>query len=189
MGTSVVETVQAPPASGAAERALDSLEAVHAPGPRWRDARYLWLKTVPPIQRGKVGEDLFKQLCRDADVTVGPGRGGGQADCSADGLAVEVKLSTLYDRRDGGTSHYQWLQLRPSSDFDVAALIAVDPDQVRVWVVDKATALSHAQGQHTGKQAQETQKLTVHEDAIPDWLGPDVSGDPAALKARLEQFT
>lgn len=177
-----------PPRDGAAEQALDALEAHYAPGPRWRDARFLWLKTVPAVHRGRVGEALFSRLFEQAGIEVGPGTAGGHADRRAAGLDVEVKLSTLYDLRDGGLSYYKWMQLRPSSTFDVVAFLAVDPGRVRMWLVDKDTAIAHAKGQHTGKDAVETRELTVGEDDVPAWMGPDVAGDAAALLSRLVEL-
>lgn len=167
---------------------LDGLAEHYAPGPRWQNARYLWMKTVPPSNRGKVGEQLFARLVADAGAEVAGGGGRGAYDRLVDGVRVEVKLSTLYDLRQQPAdepSYYQWLQLRPGAAFDVVAFLAVDPDRVRVWVTDHHTALTHARGHHGGADATDTAKLAVNEDAIPAWFGPELSGDPAALRARV----
>lgn len=51
--------------------------------------------------------------------------------------------------------------------------VGVEPDKVRLWVLDKATALELASGQHTGNGATETRWL-----CWPAGDAPSETGSP-----------
>lgn len=171
--------------------AADVLDAMHdryALSARWAHARFAWAKRLLPAQKGRIGEKLLAAYAEQGGVGVSHRTDPGH-DVRLDDVAVEVKFSTEYDCADPADVGYKWLQLRPDDDYDVVALIGVEPDQVHVWLVDKSTALRHAHGQHGGKAATETKSVEVLSADLPGWLGPDVADDPAAFAGRLEELT
>jgi hypothetical protein len=169
------------------DAALDALRDRHRLGVRWHASRYAWLKQLLPAQKGRVGEQLFRRYAAYAGCDVGPRRG--TNDCTVNGRGVEVKLATLHDTSPDGDDIVQWLQLRPESNFDVAALLAVCPDHTHLWVVDRDVVLGVAVGQHGGRNATETRQVTVDPHRPPDWLGPDLAGDPSGLAERFAPAT
>lgn len=177
-----------PTSAFGASAELDALEEDFTLSERWRGSRFVWVKTARPQDKGRVGERLFDRLCAAAGVAV-DGRNGKGHDRRVGGVKVEVKLSTLYDTANPDDAYYQWLQLRPADDYDLVVLIGVDPDALHVWVVDKASVLTHAVGQHGGKDATETRKLALAHDARPAWLGPDLAADAAGFAAALSAGT
>ena len=103
------------------------------------------------------------------------------ADLVVDGVRVEVKLSCEWAN---GTFRFQ--QLR-DQEWDVLVAVGVQPDQVKLWVLDKATALELATGQHTGSGAAETSWLCWPAAAAPAETG-SVTGDQKVAAKRFAQL-
>jgi hypothetical protein len=154
-------------------------------GPRWIGSRNAWVKRLPPYQKGHVGEDFFERICNEADLVVTGGHTAGH-DIHIEGSPIEVKFGTLHDNDPTGDDIVEWLQIRPSSDFTHAALLCACPDHMHVWYVDRDPLLAHATGQHTGKAATETLKLSIDPHAPPAWLGTDFASIPLDFAARVK---
>lgn len=167
---------------------LAGMEEQYALSPRWAHSPFAWVKRILPAQKGRVGERLFGDLARAADLTV-IGRDSTEHDCRVNGHRVEVKLSTSYDTADPALATVKWLQLRPQHDYAIVALLAICPTHVHLWLVSKKTALRHSTGQHGGQDAVETRQVEVDPDNPPRWLGPDVANDAEKLHRRFEQLT
>ena len=163
---------------------LDRLEAAHQLTPRWAGSRFAWVKTLLPAHKGKLGEQLFDQLCEAGGVAL-VGENGPGHDRRTAGHKVEIKLSTLYATADPDDAGYKWLQLRPEDDYDLVVLIGIEPDRVHVWAVDKTAALVHSRGQHGGKDAAETRMIELGEHDRPAWLGADLADDPGRFAAAV----
>jgi hypothetical protein len=85
-------------------------------------------------------------------------------DCILGGIRTEVKFSTLWS--GGG---YTFQQIR-DQNYEVAALLGLQPQVVQLWVVPKAELWERANGQHTGAEATDTKWLSFQAQDPPAWL-------------------
>ncbi len=173
------------PSRPAADR-LQRLACRYVDHAEWQASPFAWMRRVRPIDKGRVGEQLVADTLRDAGADV-TGRTSPWHDLRSDGHAVEVKLSMLTIGQDGSRT-LQWLQLRPGTDFDALVLVAIHPGQVAIHCAAEADVLPHTRGQHGGRTAKETRKVTVDATRpLPDWLGPNLADDPAGLRAAIRR--
>lgn len=141
------------PTPSAPETILAGLEPATVVDRAWASSRWAWIRSLPPASKGAVGVRLAREWLA-VNGAVCTASVNSDADLVADGVRVEVKLSC---RWADGTFRFQ--QLR-DQDWDVLVAIGVEPDRVRIWVLEKSVALSLAVGQHTGAGAMETRWLT-----------------------------
>jgi hypothetical protein len=174
--------------SARSNEVFDQLRTSYEVGPRWSGSRNEWVKRLQPYQKGRIGEEFFDLLCKEAKLTVTGGHTSGH-DTHIEGAPIEVKFGTLHDNDPAADDIVEWLQIRPSGDFTHAALICVCPDHIHLWYVPRDTLLSHAVGQHTGKDATETMKLSIDPHTAPEWLGADLGSSPSALNKALKPAT
>jgi hypothetical protein len=87
-------------------------------------------------------------------------------DCRLNDVPVEVKFSTLWA---GGDFVFQ--QIRDQS-YEVVALLGIEPQAVRLWMVPKRELWARAPGQHTGANALDTRWLRFEAADPPQWLEP-----------------
>ncbi len=142
----------------------------------WAGSTWEWVKNQPPRRRGKIGERLVCAAARTVGLTVGSGGAG--ADCRLGPLLVEVKLSTRW--QDG---KFVFQQLR-DQNYGCVALVGVEPERLRIWVVPKDVLWNLAEGQHTGADAVETRWWGFHADCPPTWLA-SYGGDFETARALL----
>jgi len=138
------------------------------------------VKQFKPRRTGKLGEDYVKRFFARLGATVSPPTNNGH-DLIIDGVRVEVKTSTMWQ----GTEAFRFSQLRPHADLEAFALLAVAPDRERLWLVRRQQLLDAANGQHTGKNAQETRWIQVTDTAPPRWFGRDLVRHPGGAQRRL----
>jgi len=163
-----------PPASIALiDDMFAAMETSYDLGPRWADSPNSWAKRLLPAQKGRIGEAFFKQICKAANVPTSP-RTNSSHDIRCADKPVEVKFGTLHDNAEAAGDVVEWLQIRPSGDFENLALICTCPDHHHLWFVPRDVVLAHALGQHTGKAATETKKLTIDPHNPPSWMGVDI---------------
>ena len=112
-------------------------------------------------------------------LPVGPPRDSGH-DCVIAGVRVEVKFSTLW-----GNGGFVFQQIRDQS-YEVAALLGIEPQSVRLWVVPKDVLWAEATGQHTGAAATDTKWLRFPASRPPAWLRP-YGGTLPEARAALEE--
>lgn len=167
---------------------FDQLRTSYEIGPRWNGSRNEWVKRLQPYQKGRIGEEFFDLLCQEAKLTVTGGHTSGH-DAHIEGSPIEVKFGTLHDNDPAADDIVEWLQIRPSGDFSHAALICVCPDHIHLWYTPRDVLLEHAVGQHTGKDATETMKLSIDPHAAPLWLGSDLGSSPRKLRKALKPST
>lgn len=172
--------------SGRTNEVFDELKTSYEIGPRWKGSRNEWVKRLQPYQKGRIGEEFFDLLCQEAKLTVTGGHTSGH-DAHIEGAPIEVKFGTLHDNDPAGEDIVEWLQIRPSGDFTHAALICVCPDHIHLWYAPRDVLLKNSIGQHTGKDATETMKLTIDPHDAPLWLGDDLGSSPRKLNKALKQ--
>lgn len=160
--------------------------------PRWVGSPYAWVRELSPSQKGRLGEEMVRRLCRAAGCEVRAGSNPGHDLVVTGGdwsVRVEVKFSTLNDIA-AGEPYFQWLQLRPADDFEVVALVALAPRRMRCFLLGRNEVLSRAVGHHGGGGATETRKLVVPAAEIDQaWLGPDICTETESLPSRLREVS
>jgi hypothetical protein len=160
-----------------ATASLAALEGAYGLSARWRDGSFAWFKQLGPGRKGALGETLVRDILTAAgqDVT---GRTNSGHDLAVNGVPVEVKLATELDFEGVDQRGFIWQQLRPAADWALVALVGVEPDRARIWLVERDVILAHAIGQHSGAGATETRMVTVRTNDLPAWLGDDLATAP-----------
>jgi hypothetical protein len=75
-----------------------------------------------------------------------------------------VKLSLVWD--DG---RFVFQQIK-DQNYDVVALLGLEPKSARLWIVPKAVLWKHADWQHTGKAGHDTKWFHFQTTKPPTWL-------------------
>lgn len=150
--------------------------ASDAPNP-WEASPFGWITKEPSRRRGMIGERLIRAWATECGFVVGRASNAGH-DLTIEGLKVEVKFSTLW-----ASGVFKFQQLR-DQDYEVAALLGLEPQDVRVWLPEKDLLMEHvlynpAAGQHTGRDAGDTFWISFRAENPPAWL--------AATGGRMEQ--
>jgi hypothetical protein len=146
----------------------------------WEASPFAWIKREPSRRVGAIGEGLVKAWARHEGISVEPATDAGH-DCRLGGVATEVKFST---RWAGGDFVFQ--QIRDQS-YQVVALLGIEPQAVRLWVVPKNELWSQSSGQHTGANAQDTKWLRFPAADPPPWLAA-YGGTLDAARRSLEEI-
>jgi hypothetical protein len=145
----------------------------------WEASPFAWVKPRAPATKGKIGAAFITGWAASIGIRVTPPTTVGH-DCVLDGVRVEAKTSLLWE---GGGFLFQ--QIR-DQDFEVAALLGLEPTSVRLWIVPKDELWERLPGQHTGASGQDTKWLRFQATNPPAWLEP-FGGTLAAARASLEQ--
>ena len=145
----------------------------------WEASPFAWIKKEPSRRVGAIGEALVRAWARHEGISVSPAVDSGH-DCVLDGIRVEVKFSTLWASGD-----LVFQQIRDQS-YQVAALLGIEPQSARLWVVQKHVIWEQASGQHTGAAAVDTKWLRFRATSPPEWLAP-CGGTLAEGRAALEE--
>jgi hypothetical protein len=146
----------------------------------WEASPFAWIKREPSRRVGAIGEGLVKAWARHEGIEVAAPTDTGH-DCRLNGVPVEIKFSTLWA---GGGFVFQ--QIRDQT-YQVAALLGIEPQAVRLWMVPKGDLWVRAAGQHTGANAQDTKWLRFPAAAPPDWL-TRFGGSLAGARRSLEEI-
>lgn len=145
----------------------------------WEASPFGWIRREPSRRKGAIGEVLVKDWAASEGMRVEQATDTGH-DCRLDGVRVEVKFSLLW-----GGGEFVFQQIR-DQNYDVACLLGLEPQRVRLWAVPKSELWERATGQHTGAAAQDTKWLRFPAASPPGWLEPYGGVLPAARNA-LEQ--
>jgi hypothetical protein len=130
----------------------------------WEQSQIGWIRQVSSaLKRGKIGEELVTAWARSEGVSV-TGRSHRGHDVVLGGLKVEVKTSLKWNN-----DRFVFLGLR-DFDYDAVALLGLEPDNVRLWVVPKALLWRHARQQLRSAGSLDTKWLAFHADDPPSWL-------------------
>ena len=145
-------------------------EYVKADG-AWAGSPFAWIKAQPsPSRRGKIGERLVAQWCRQHGFRVGS-VSDKEADMTVHGHRVEVKFSTLWT--DDPT--YTFQQIR-DQDYAFLICLGVSPRNAHCWIIPKKVLCNHVIGhtpQHTGKHGTDTFWIPQLNPEEPrEWLEP-----------------
>lgn len=155
-----------------AEMILDDLRDELTGLDPYDGTKFAWIRSLSSRTKGSLGErfasmffDAMGCSVQRAPTTV--------YDRIIDGARIEVKASTVWR----GTNQLKFSQIRPGDgEYDAFVFIAFTPEGVHVWLVDRETVWSHAEGQHRGKgRATDTRWLDVHLDDLPTWFGTDLT--------------
>jgi len=109
---------------------LDDLQ-ITVDDPLWVSAKNAWIRALAPTHVGKIGESLALKILggkRTLNNTIG-------YDIDVDGKRVEVKLSTVVN--NDGRPILIWRQIRPSDPYTHLCLIAVYPNNGRMFLVPR----------------------------------------------------
>ena len=145
----------------------------------WEASPFGWIRREPSRRKGAIGETLVKDWAAQEGLTVRPPTDTGH-DCRLDGLLVEVKFSLLW-----GGGEFVFQQIR-DQNYQVACLLGLEPQRVRLWAVPKDVLWAHATGQHTGAAAQDTKWLRFTAAKPPEWLR-EFGGSLTSAREALEK--
>lgn len=145
----------------------------------WEASPFAWIKKEPSRRVGAIGEALVRAWAGHEGLSVAAANDSGH-DCVLSGVRVEVKFSTLWA---GGDFVFQ--QIRDQS-YEVAALLGIEPQSVRLWFVPKDILWEEGSGQHTGAAALDTKWLRFRATHPPSWLG-QYGGTLAEARSALEE--
>lgn len=145
----------------------------------WDTSPFRWMRRRSSRQKGAIGKAIVKDWATHEGIRVQAATGPGH-DFQLNGVLVTVKFSMLWS-----SGQLVFEQLR-DQDYDVACLLGVEPQRVRLWAVPKDIIWKHAPGQHTGAAAQETRWVRFRADTPSDWL-QSYGGTLNEAKAALEQ--
>lgn len=138
---------------------------------QWSGSPFEWLKIgLPAPTRGKAAEVLVERWLSSEGFEVGAAKGT-DADLVVNGVRVEVKSSTLWDK---GT--YRFQQVR-NQNYEMVICIGFSPSEAHCWVLSKKLAYGQSSPQHGGaKGGSGVRWIDVDPKAPPSWLSPRYGG-------------
>jgi hypothetical protein len=132
----------------------------------WELSQIGWIRQVSSaLKRGKIGEELVTAWAHSEGLTVA-GRSHRGHDCRVDGLKLEVKTSLRWNN-----DRFVFFGLR-DFDYDAVALLGLEPDNVRLWIVPKLLIWRRAREQLRSAGALNSKWLAFDADEPPSWLAP-----------------
>jgi hypothetical protein len=130
----------------------------------WELSQVGWIRQVSSaLKRGKIGEELVTAWARSEGSSVDARSHRGH-DCRIDGLKLEVKTSLRWN-----SDRFVFFGLR-DFDYDAVALLGLEPDNARLWIVPKAVLWHHAREQARGAEALGSRWVSFFADGPPAWL-------------------
>jgi hypothetical protein len=145
----------------------------------WERSPFYWFSAAASGRKGAVGKKLVRLWAEREGMQVASKVGRGH-DFQIDGLRVAVRVSLVW--ADGG---FAFEQIRDQS-VDVMSLLALEPQNARLWIVPKEVLRQSIGGQHTGAAGRETKWLKFQAAEPPPWLQAYGGTLPRARQA-LEQ--
>ncbi len=133
----------------------------------WKNSRNEWIRHLAPSRIGKVGEMLAKQVLGGS---ITPNNSVGY-DLTVGGMRIEVKLSSVV--MNDGALILIWRQIRPSDPYTHLCLIAVYPDDVRMFLLHRDEVPSDVLIRSHGGAKGGIDLFQIHTrkvDNLPDWL-------------------
>lgn len=124
----------------------------------WKDSAYDWIRTSPPGKRFKVGTTLLDAWAVEAGIPVAP-RTEKTYTRKYAGMKVSLKFSTRWK------DHVYVFQGITDSGYDILALMAIDPDDVKLWFVELSQIVSNVPPGANGQRW-----LSFKTDEVPEWL-------------------
>jgi len=129
----------------------------------WADSPFHWISAAQSGRKGAVGKKLVRRWAEQEGLHVAGKSGRGHAFRAGE-VRVAVKLSLVW--ADG---LFVFEQIRDES-YDVMALLALEPQKARLWVVPKEVLWGHADWQHKGAAGRDTKWLHVPSARPQTWL-------------------
>ena len=136
----------------------------------WEGSPFVWIKTRPSSQKGKIAEQLVAKWCVGHGLSVrqSPDR---EADRIIENVRVEIKSSTLWE-----SGIYKFQQLR-DQNYDLALCVGLSPFDAHCWILPKDEIMRRWQSgdedirsQHSGSLGEDTAWLSVDPAQPPGWL-------------------
>jgi hypothetical protein len=146
---------------------------------QWESSPFHWMRSESSRRKGAIGEAYVREWAEHEGMLVERALNSDH-DCRLDGVTVEVKLSMRWE------SGVFWFEQIRDQDYEVAGLLGLEPERVRLWMVPKDILRRHSAGQHGGSAARDTRALRFKADAPPSWLEA-YGGTLAKAKAALKQ--
>lgn len=145
-------------------KALDALQPTAKLESPWVGARYEWFKALPSTDAGNVGEQIALEVLGGKTV----GRSSGYDVLSANNRRTEVKLC----RRSFTKSNvWSWKQIRRDDDYDDLCLIAVEPNDCRMFVIPRECIPPAALSNNHGRQGDGSlSQIAWPKDPLPEWI-------------------
>lgn len=159
----------------------DLSEAVHeeypdpvsTPDP-WARSPFRWFANESSPRKGAIGKKLVRQWAEHEGMHVG--KSGHGSDFRIDGLRIAVKTGLVW-----AGQVFVFEQIREQG-YEAAALLGLEPERARLWVVPREVLWDQADWQH----GHANKWLHVPPEEPPSWLSAYGGTLPQARQA-LEQ--
>lgn len=138
-------------------------------GDPWAGSPFAWIRTCPPRQVGKTGEQLVAGWCAARGLDVTSSRDS-QADRVIAGRRVDIKFSTLWK-----SGVYKFQHIRDQDD-EFALCLGISLFDAHGWVIPRDVLRQRVIGhtpQHAGQRGADTFWLSVEAASPPEWLAED----------------
>lgn len=126
----------------------------------WATSPFVWLRTVPPIARGRAGQAFVSALLAANGYAVQPAALP-QSLLMSDGRVVKVKMSMAWF--PSKTYKFQQLENAALTHY---ALLGLEPHGAHLWVCPKDEALRHSKAQHQ----RDSRWIVFGTNRAPKWL-------------------
>jgi hypothetical protein len=146
---------------------------------RWEGTPFHWFSKESSPRKGAIGKKLVRRWAEQEGMQVIAKSSRGH-DFRVDGVRVVVKLSLVWN---GGLLVFEQIKDQP---YDVASLLALEPENARLWIVPKEVLWEHAEWQHMGASGQDTKWLRFDSASPRAWLRP-YGGTLSRARRALEQ--
>jgi hypothetical protein len=145
-----------------AEPLVGALDDVSSP--EWEASPIGWIRQVSSaVKRGKIGEALVAGWARSEGLQVQPPWHRGH-DLIVEGIQLEVKTSLRWNN-----DRFVFLQLR-DFDYQAVALLGLEPNDVKLWIIPKQLLWEHANEQLRGVSHEGSKWLSFPVNQPPSWL-------------------
>jgi hypothetical protein len=130
----------------------------------WEASPIGWIRQVSSsLKRGMIGEHLVGAWARSEGLHVEHPRHRGH-DCVVAGITLEVKTSLRWNN-----DRFVFLQLR-EFDYDAIALLGLEPNDCRLWILPKEILWQNANVQLRGVSHEGSKWVSFFPDKPPAWL-------------------
>jgi hypothetical protein len=142
-----------------------TVRSSYAPGgpSPWRASPFEWISEAQSGRKGAIGKRLVRRWAEAEGLQVA-GKSSRGHDFEVNGKRVAVKLTLVWS--DGRLVFQQIKDQR----YDVVALLALEPQRARLWIVPKDVLWRRADWQHTGQAGHDTKWLHFPAAKPPAWL-------------------
>jgi len=141
---------------------IEATYAASGPNP-WIGTPFQWIAEAHSGRKGAIGKRLVRGWAEGEGMQVG-GKSSRGHDFQVNGKRVVVKLSLVWS---DGRFVFQQIKDQP---YDAVALLALEPQRARLWIVPKNVIWNRAYPQHTGQAGHDTKWLHFPATRSPAWL-------------------